>query len=188
MKFLAFLELVRSSLEEYFNEVDRWFFKSEKLRSYKPQNGGWSIDEILEHISLTNHFLLILINKGKEKALKTKLNINPNDLYYQESEIRNFESIGKHASFEWIRPEHMEPKGIEPLDVFRTTIKEQVHNCLEVLGILQDGSGLGVKTTMSVHNLGKIDVYQYVYFLLLHAKRHIEQMKKIELEFVEQTT
>jgi hypothetical protein len=36
---------------------------------------------------------------------------------------------------------------------------------------------------MSVNNLGKLDVYQYIYFLSLHAERHLQQLKKIEEEF-----
>ena len=36
---------------------------------------------------------------------------------------------------------------------------------------------------MTVNDLGKIDVYQYIYFLVKHAERHIVQMLKIEQEF-----
>jgi hypothetical protein len=38
---------------------------------------------------------------------------------------------------------------------------------------------------MSVNNLGKLDVYQYLYFLSLHAQRHLQQMNKIEEEFLQ---
>lgn len=37
---------------------------------------------------------------------------------------------------------------------------------------------------MTVNNLGKIDVYQYIYFLAMHAQRHVEQMEKIETEWL----
>ena len=36
---------------------------------------------------------------------------------------------------------------------------------------------------MTVNDLGKIDVYQYLYFLAQHAKRHVGQMEKVEAEF-----
>jgi hypothetical protein len=39
------------------------------------------------------------------------------------------------------------------------------------------------KTMMSVNNIGKIDVYHYICFLVQHAKRHITQMEKIRDEF-----
>jgi len=39
------------------------------------------------------------------------------------------------------------------------------------------------KTIMIVNNLGKIDVYAYIYFLAKHAQRHITQMKRKETEY-----
>lgn len=60
---------IRDFLTTTFNDIDLWFDKDIELRKFKPQNGGWTIDQILEHIGLTNHFLLILIGKGTNKAL-----------------------------------------------------------------------------------------------------------------------
>lgn len=39
---------------------------------------------------------------------------------------------------------------------------------------------------MIVNNLGKIDVYQYIYFLSQHAQRHIAQMERNEGEYSRQ--
>ncbi|MBP7554952.1 MAG: hypothetical protein KA821_01715, partial [Chitinophagaceae bacterium] len=48
---------------------------------------------------------------------------------------------------------------------------------------MPNGEGIVYKTTMTVNNLGKIDVYQYIYFLAQHASRHITQMQKMQNEF-----
>lgn len=122
---------IKDFLELTFKSIDLWFDKDAELRSYKPQNGGWTIDQILEHIGLTNHFLLILIDKGTNKALAniSKLDIN--------EELKN-------------------------------------------------GEGVLYKTTMTVNDLGKIDVYEYIYFLAQHGQRHITQMTKNETEFNKQ--
>ena len=66
---------IENALVDTCQEVDKWFNKSEKLRTYKPKNGGWSIDEILEHIVLTSPFLLIIIRKGSDKALRNSQNL-----------------------------------------------------------------------------------------------------------------
>ena len=50
-------------------KADTWFDKPQALRQFKPQ-AGWTIDEILEHIALTSHFLLIIIEKGTDKAFR----------------------------------------------------------------------------------------------------------------------
>jgi hypothetical protein len=49
---------------------------------------------------------------------------------------------------------------------------------------MKNGEGLLYKTTMTVNELGKINVYEYIYFLSLHAQRHVTQMKKNESETI----
>jgi DinB superfamily len=175
---------IRSLLVDTFGHIDTWFDRKLELREYKPQSGGWTIDQILEHIGLTNHFLLILVEKGTKKSL---LNINQLDLQ-EQLQTYNFHrdkltEIGLHKSFGWIRPEHMEPKGAKSLQEVRQQLKDQLKQCLDYLVILKNGEGVLFKTTMTVNDLGKIDVYEYIYFLAQHGQRHITQMEKNELEF-----
>lgn len=175
---------IKHSLTQTFGNIDTWFDKPEELRGYKPQNGGWTINQVLEHIGLTNHFLLILIEKGKRKALQHA------DIIDIQEELKNYTfhrekliEIGLHKSFKWMRPEHMEPKGEKTLPETRKQLKEQLKQCLDCLEALKDGQGILYKTTMSVNELGKIDVYEYLYFLAQHGQRHITQMTKTETEF-----
>lgn len=183
LNFYTFYDAVKHAVSHYFDEVGVWFDETKELRNYKPTNGGWSIDEILEHISLTNHYLLILINKGKEKALKKTEEVNLDDIDYSNDSLLALEEIGEHKSFPWPRPEHMEPTGKVHLAEVRETLHKQLAQCLDTLEVLKDGKGTLAKTTMSVNDLGKIDVYEYIYFLALHSKRHIEQMTKVKNEF-----
>lgn len=175
-------------LKSSFATIDRWFDKDAALRSYRPASGGWTIDEVLEHIGLTNHFLLILIDKGTNKALQ---NVHQLDL---EKELAVYQfhrdqltEVGLHQSFTWIRPEHMEPRGEKTREEVRAQLKEQLQRCLGYLDLLKNGEGVLYKTTMSVNNLGKIDVYEYIYFLAQHGLRHVTQMEKNALEFSKQT-
>src|SRR5262245_14978768 len=59
---------IRDDLVKNFADVDKWFDCDEALLDHVPPRGGWTIRQILEHVSLTNHFLLILIRKGTKKA------------------------------------------------------------------------------------------------------------------------
>lgn len=79
----------------------------------------------------------------------------------------------------------MEPTGDKELGQIRTLLKEQISECRELLKELANGEGLLYTTTMTVNNLGKLDVYQYIYFLCQHAKRHIVQMQKVMDEYIE---
>ncbi|RTQ48823.1 DinB family protein [Hymenobacter gummosus] len=175
---------IRQALDEAFARLDAWFDHPAAERQYRPQSGGWTIAEVLEHVGLTNHFLLILIDKGAAKALKNQagLDLAAELQHYQFSDPR-LDEIGLHKSFEWIRPAHMEPTGTRPLAEVRRQLREQRAHCHRVLDALPGGEGVLYRTTMSVNDLGKIDVYQYVYFLARHAERHLTQLARTAAEF-----
>lgn len=175
---------IKTFLVDTFSTIDTWFDKDADLSNYKPANGGWTIREILEHIGMTNHFLLILIDKGTKKALQ---NIHQLDLHTElENHVFHREKlveVGLHKSFSWVRPEHMEPTCDKPLSEVRNQLKEQLSRCLDNLDRMKNGEGVLYKTTMTVNDLGKINVYEYIYFLGQHGQRHVTQMKKNEAEF-----
>ena len=183
---IIFIAEINIFLHETFNEIDVWFDKEENIRLYKPKNGVWSIEQILEHIGLTSFYLLKLIEKGTLKALK-----NPNKAEIKEALSKyeynkaKLENIGQHKSFAWIRPEHMEPLSKKTPNEVRAELKNQLQDCLNYLEKLKNGEGIMIKTTMTVNDLGKIDVYEYIYFLAQHAARHITQMQKNEAEYLE---
>lgn len=125
-------------LKQIHKEVDKWFDKEAELLHYRPENNAWTIAEILEHIVLTNKYLLILIEKGRNKALK---NIQKRDL---ATELENYEfqkdrldEVGFYKSFVWVRPEHMEPKGEQSLAEIQDKLETQVLNCRCYLGDLK---------------------------------------------------
>jgi hypothetical protein len=176
---------IRTDMTDIFREVDEWFDVPDDLMSYTPANGRWNIGQILEHISLTNHFLLILIRKGVEGSLQRSTTTDYSGLladYYLDWE--KLKMIGSHQSFSWHRPDHMEPTGNVPMADVRNKIQIQYDQCMSYLDQLDKGQGVLYKTMMTVNDLGKIDVYHYIYFLAQHAKRHITQMLKILGEFV----
>lgn len=185
----ALITKIESHLNSTFAAIDVWFDKDLKLRQYKPRNGGWSINEVLEHIGLTNHFLMILIRKGTQKALANALKLNLQEaLENYEFHSDQLTEVGLHQSFTWIRPAHMEPTGQKSNDEVRVYLKTQLNECLNQLHALKNGEGVLYKTTMTVNNLGKIDVYEYIYFLAQHGLRHITQMEKIETEYLQIST
>jgi hypothetical protein len=171
------LNLVRSTLL-------KWCENDVELLRFKPRKGGWSALEILEHITLTSHYLLIIIDRASKKALhRASLNYVSEDWEGYELLPRSLNDIGVHRSFDWMRPEHMEPTGkVSPGEVNMRMI-EQFDRCVQYLLVLKKGEGRLCKTTMSVNGIGKMDVYQYIYFLVLHAKRHLTQLEKNRIEY-----
>src|SRR5438105_4971950 len=64
------INTIQVELTQTFEEVFNWFTTDNGLLNYSPDDKRWSVKKILEHISLTNHYLLILIRKGAIKAIE----------------------------------------------------------------------------------------------------------------------
>ena len=174
----------REFLKDVWIRLDTWFNLESDQKAYKPENGGWSIIEILEHVALTNQYLMILIDKGIKKSLN-KLETADLDEEVRESKFDKdrLDEVGIHKSFNWIRPEHMEPTGnIDELEL-RAKLIGQFTACQENIDRVPNGEGVLHLIKMSVNDLGKITVYEYLYFLGKHAERHIQQMEKVRREY-----
>lgn len=183
MNIFRFIQDIKTHLTTTFEEADRWFDEDKVVLDYDPSNGGWTIVQILEHIYLTNFYLLILIDKGVNKAIRNykDIDLKSEVIKYSFSKDK-FIEVGEYGAFTWIRPEHMEPKGeLEPSEI-RYLISLQYKKCRDYLDLMKNGEGLLCTTTMTVNQLGKINVYEYIYFLSLHIQRHIVQMKNNEQE------
>ncbi len=167
-----------------FGLFDEWIAAPLALRDYRPASGGWSIAQILEHVTLTNHYLLILIEKSALKALKNVHNLDlATELANRQSVRAHLDEIGRPGAFTWVRPEHMEPRGLKTGPEVAATLHLQLHQCRAVLARLPHGEGVLHRTTMSVNDLGKLDVYDFVYFLAKHAERHVAQIEKVAAEY-----
>ena len=100
-----------------------------------------------------------------------------------ESDLQKVDIIGERGSFSWIRPDHMEPTGELSSKEVRETLHRQRDECLVLLERIRAGVGALCHIKMTVNDLGKIDLYQWLYFLVQHAHRHLQQMAEIEKEF-----
>lgn len=177
------ISTINKELISAFALLDRTFDEDEEFLNFS--SGGWSVMQILEHVTLTNHYLLLLIRRGAEKALKRAETTELNDemLKHYELTTPTMEEIGIPSTFQWTNPDHMTPTGKPTLQEIRAKLRYQLGECLDQLDLLRNGEGILHTTTMSVNNLGKLDVYQYLYFLALHVKRHVLQIQKLLLEF-----
>ncbi|HEX2621225.1 MAG TPA: DinB family protein [Phototrophicaceae bacterium] len=170
------IERIRAALYLTFDELDQYFDLSDEIRALKPDVNEWSIDEILEHITLTSHYLLLVVQSSRDKALKrAKLMPVPDE----PSDLDAILVLSDPDAFAWSRPEHMEPTGQKPLSEVRLIMRVQQRICLEILDQLPAGEGQLHQVRMSVQNLGKLDIYQWIFFLVQHARCHSEEIRRI---------
>lgn len=180
MPYEGTTRVVCDALCTIFAQVDGWFDRSEMLLRFRPASGGWSGEQVLEHITLTNRFLLLTLRKWAGVAQHRASRGDP--IPEGESDLSRVEVIGERGSFAWVRPEHMEPTGVPPSEV-RATLWQQLGECLILLERIRGGVGALCRVTMTVNALGKVDLYQWLYFLAQHARRHLQQLAAIEAEF-----
>lgn len=177
---------IRYDINNSFTLLDTWFGEQECVLLFKPASPGWTNLQTLEHVMLTNHYLLKLIEKGTAKALKKAQAGQPCTVDWSTYSLsrKALADIGEHGSFQWNRPEHMAPGSRVSASEIRATLKQQRMECLDHLNKLKNGEGFLHRTTMSVNNLGKLDVYEYMEFLTLHICRHLTQMELNKREFL----
>jgi DinB superfamily len=176
---------VRDTLISVFSQVEAWFDRPSEVRAFRPPDGGWTIDEVLEHVTLTNHFLLLVIRKSTGKALARAARQGP--VAEGESDLRLLDPIGERGSFPWARPAHMIPAGRSSSDEVRSLMREQIRECFDILRRLGGGEGSLHRVRMSVNECGRLDVYQWLQFLALHAHRHLAQMSANEVAWRAET-
>lgn len=186
MNFDDYLRGVRTHLIINHGKLLHFFALSKRESAYPPENGGWTASEILEHVALTSHYLLILIDKAAGKANRKAdgadlITIRQDFI----SDPQRLDNIGRHKSFAWERPAHMEPTGNKAPGAVADQLNSQLLRCLLHLEELAAGEGLLHTTSMSVDDLGRLNVYEYIDFLSRHVERHITQISNNLAEIVD---
>lgn len=176
MNIQTTISKIRQELIGAVAQLDSWFDKPEETLT-APTANGWTVAEVLEHVMLTNHFLLLLIEKGSTKCLKRAKDTNLQEVIKDYCfDYSGLDAISDPEAFTWENPAHMTPTGCKPLPEIRSELRDQLYRCLCLLDDLRNGEGVLVKTQMTVHNLGKLDIYQYLYFLVMHIRRHLRSL------------
>lgn len=179
MSIESIFKIVNNELIRAFAELDGWFDYEEHFLREKITGHQWSAAEILEHVMHTNNYLLLSIEKGSGKALKRAREKDLSEvLRSYRFQVPGMDEIAMPGTFEWNSPAHMLPNGTVPLPELRAKLRDQLYRCLCQLDLLCNGEGVLVQRTMSVNRLGKLDLYQYLYFLALHARRHVTQLSR----------
>ncbi|HXE96706.1 MAG TPA: DinB family protein [Dongiaceae bacterium] len=169
---------VRDTLAETFARLDAWCsLPEERLLQRPAYPAAWSAAEHLEHVSLANHFLLLTIGKGVAAALRRARN---RPIPTGESNLARLAPIADPAAFPWEPPGHMIPTGTAQVSEVRALLTGQLGECLELLERMGNGEGRLCSFRMSVNKLGRLDMYQWLYFLALHGRWHLEFLARRE--------
>ena len=175
MRQFVTVKTVGAALTEVFALLDaRFELPREELERRADRQDAWSVLEHLEHVCLANHFLLLTIGKGCGKARRRGAGAEPPE---GESDLALLSPIAVPGAFDWQPPVHMVPAGGRQPEELRSLLKSQRDDCLELLAGMPRGEGRLCSIWMSVNKLGRLDMYQWLYFLAQHARYHLALME-----------
>jgi hypothetical protein len=172
------IEALASRLARSHDELEACFELPQERLTRRPAEDSWSPAEVLEHVSLTSHYLLVLVQKIAEKVRRRQARgLTP------PQSPPHFEHLDVFASSEyvWDSPEHMQPTGRAAPREVRTRLRVQGRAIAELLQEFQAGEGSLYDLRLSMLDPDgphgdRLDLYQYLYFLGLHAERHLAQI------------
>ncbi|HJV35229.1 DinB family protein [Geomonas sp.] len=169
-------------MRETFTRLDGRFDLPDRVLERRPDyQGAWSIGEHLEHLSLAGHFLLLTIEKGCRTALR-RAGAREVEIPAGESDLELLVPVAVPGAFAWPPPAHMIPTGKVSLAEVRKELQAQKERCLALLTAMPRGEGKLCSIRMSVNQLGWLDMYQWIYFLVQHARYHLLLIDRIVTE------
>lgn len=141
-----------------------------------PADGGWSAREVLEHVALTDHYLLILARKIADKSAQRVARGEPWPAH--PPRFTHIAFLGEHAT-PWMNPEHMTPnKELAVAEIVRR-LREHRSTCIELIDAAPEGEGSLHRIRMSmVQEDDKLDLYQFLALIAVHAERHYRQIQR----------
>lgn len=177
--------IITAAITRIFDATDLRFDSAPPYLDYRPPDESWPPRLILEHMVLANRYLLLLIEKGARRALHRR--VEPGTIEallagYTLDDPR-FDLIARNDAFPWECPPHMVPRGERPLSDVRDELRRQAASCHALIDRLRGGEGVLALTHLSVQRLGRIDVYRYLWFMLKHLERHLDQLNAIEAQY-----
>ena len=133
----------------------------------------WSHVDVIEHMYLTSKFLLI----SCENRLLPKI-LKRNEPYLEfVYDLSKIDTV-KIREFGWKNPSHHYPTRQINLFDLHMVLCEQLEKILDILGKVKNYSVINVKQTINVNDIGKCDLYEWIYFLNCHIARHLGILEK----------
>jgi hypothetical protein len=171
MTVLSAQQTVAIALSDAFAGLDACCLLDRTLLATRPPYpDAWTIAEQLEHVCLANHYLLLTIGKGCRIACRRAA---AGKVAEGETDLAPLAALAEPGRFDWQPPPHMVPEGGREAVWLRQELRRQGDEARRLLAALGNETGRLYRIRMSVNALGKLDMYQWLYFLAQHVRYHL---------------
>lgn len=161
----ALLARFRADLEEAYRAL------SEPQRSRRPSDGGWSADQVIEHLAETEESILRLLTGFVSRSeVRTDAEFDP-DQFAQMLDMPFFLDRSR-------RVEGRQPRGaLDAAEAWESLTQSRAG----VLALLKQAEGRRLEDSAYPHPATGHDLngYQWVAFLALHEGRHADQIRSV---------
>ena len=163
----AFLENTRAAIVRAVANV------SEEEAARRPEEGAWSVNEILTHLSL--------VEPGVAKRISKSVGIAKGEGLERETRDSSVLASLDGAGLDFLRqkqvaPEFVEPKAVLPLPEALAMLARSREGLRHAMAA---ADGWALEKVVAPHpRLGTIDMYQWLLFLGHHERRHLAQLER----------
>ncbi len=170
-------ELIRA-----FAVLDTWFDKDEALLNFKLPDDHTIARNVLKQIMHTNNYMLSQISDGCSDAIK-KARLGHLNRVIEEYTLGklNFEDKEVQQFFDDIHKGYDENITAHSLLDIRLALRDQLDQCLCHLEIMKNGEGAFHSTTLSKNTDKKIDMYQWIHLIAVHAAKQLLKLHQMEV-------
>ena len=165
---LTELEQARAALRDVVDAVP------DSDRAKRPDEGRWSVNEILEHLSMVERRFTGLIAMRIQEAKETGLGEEQNARGPIPPDLKRM--LGDRANRR-NAPDVVRPSGtLDSQSAWRAV--EEARAALREL--LRSNEGLALSTVMHQHPVfGTLNVYQFAELIANHERRHAQQIEEV---------
>ncbi len=173
------ISTINKELISAFALLDRTFDEKKEFLHFS--SGGRSVLQLLDHVTTTNHRLLLTINEASSKALSNAETARITDEMRNQYKLCSSLPEETDLTTHWTKPAEYVTEN-ESLHQLRFRLRYQLGECFDHLDLLKNGEGMLHETKVN-DTIGKLDVYHCIYFLALHTRRQARQIEKLFEEF-----
>ncbi len=174
---IEYADRARSELLEAVDSIP------EPLREARPTIDEWSAAEVLEHLARVERGIakLVALKVGEMQAQADP----PREASDMPAvDLSKFDLLADRIARKLVAPERVQPSGEYSESSARAALAE-------TRGILLDqlhaADGLALSTAAHAHPyFGELNLYEWVYFVGGHERRHTQQVREIAIHFAAQ--
>ncbi len=173
------VESLSGRVDRSFGAIERSLDLPAAVRIVRLTPTSWTIREIAEHVTRTNQFLLLLVEKIGDKVRRRLARAGEP---VEAPALPRFDRLDLLADrrFRWDSPDHMRPTGSVDDRTIRASLAEQRGRAARALREFPRGEGTLHTIRMSVVGPdARLDLYEFVYVIALHAERHAAQIERV---------